>query len=335
MQQSKIIQLGLSYAQSLWAYHFAGTPRPFSASFAVTNKCNLQCSYCNCPNLNTPDLTIEQMRILFTRLKKMGVIRLGLLGGEPLIRTDIGDIVALAREMDFFISMNTNLLLYRRYQEQLAHVDYFFTSLDGTPAKHLANRGMHSFDRITDAIKDIVAHGKKVTAICVVTDPDYSAVDYLIDFALREQIDIHFQPECYDAENTKRSAPDSLENNGMREYWRYIRQKKKEGAPITSSIPYLDYLIGWQNYSQTAILDPSAKCAAGQGYLFVDSSGYAYPCPYTKGHVRGVNLLETAWADGFEPKTPCTKCIVGPMLEFNLLFEKPVQSMAGAFSKIS
>ncbi|MBS1619268.1 MAG: radical SAM protein, partial [Bacteroidetes bacterium] len=180
MQQSKIIQLGLSYAQSLWAYHVTGTPRPFSASFAVTNKCNLQCSYCNCPNLNTPDLTIDEMRTLFSRLKRMGVIRLGLLGGEPLVRSDIGEIIALARQMGFFVSMNTNLLLYRRYQEQLADVDYFFTSLDGTPAKHLANRGTHSLARITDAIQDIVARGKKVTAICVVTDPDYTGVDYLL-----------------------------------------------------------------------------------------------------------------------------------------------------------
>jgi len=334
MQAFKIAQLGTAYAQSLWAFHTSGQPRPFSASFAVTNKCNLQCSYCNCPNLNTPELTFDQIEILFAKLKKMGVIRLGLLGGEPLVRKDIGEIVALASDMKFFVSMNTNLLLYKKYEAVLGPVDYYFTSLDGTPEKHIANRGNHSYSRILDAIRSIVDKGKRVTAICVVTDPDYEAVDYLLALAREEKIDIHFQPECYDAENTKRSAPSSLENNAMRNFWRYVKEQKSKGAPITSSFGYLNYLIGWGDYSHTAVYDPTAKCAAGLGYIFIDSSGFTFPCPYTKGNVEGVNLLTTDWAKGFNPKTPCTKCIVGPMLEFNLLFDKPVQSMAGAFNKI-
>jgi MoaA/NifB/PqqE/SkfB family radical SAM enzyme len=335
MEVYKIAELGLAYAQSLWAYHTEGDPHPFSASFAVTNKCNLQCSYCNCPNLKTPELTLPQIEILFAKLKKMGVIRLGLLGGEPLVRKDIGDVIAIAKKMNFFISMNTNLLLYKKYEAVLDPVDYFFTSLDGSPEKHIANRGHHDYGRILEAIRSIVEKKRKVTAICVVTDPDYEAVDYLMNLARKEKIDIHLQPECYDAENTKRSAPSSLENNAMRDYWKHIKELKSKGAPITSSHAYLDYLTGWQNYSQTAVYDPTTKCAAGLGYIFIDSSGFTFPCPYTKGHVPGVNLLETSWADGFNPRTPCTKCIVGPMLEFNLLFEKPVRSLAGTFSKIS
>ena len=66
----------------------------------------------------------------------------------------------------------------------------------------------------------------------------------------------------------------------------------------------------------------------------MDSSGFAFPCPYTKGHVEGVNLLQQSWKDGFNANTPCTECIVGPMLEFNLLFQKPIQASIGALSKI-
>lgn len=333
MQASNIVQLGLAYAQSLWAYKVNGQPRPFSASFAVTNKCNLQCAYCNCPNLNTIDLNLDKIAFLFRKLKSMGVIRLGLLGGEPMVRKDIGEIVALAKQVGFFVSMNTNLLLYQRYEDVLDPVDYYFTSIDGTPEKHIRNRGNHSYDRIISSIRSIVKKGKKVTAICVVTDPDFETVDYLTDLAVAENIDIHFQPECYDAENTKRSAPDTLHNEEMRAFWKYVLAQKQKGKPITSSQTYLNYLVQWDNYKQTAVLDSQEQCAAGRGYLFVDSSGAAYPCPYTKGHVQAVDLLKEEWADGFNPNTPCTKCIVGPMLEFNLLFAKPVQASLGALSK--
>jgi MoaA/NifB/PqqE/SkfB family radical SAM enzyme len=334
MRVSKVAQLGLGYAQSLWSYRTGSGPRPFSASFAVTNKCNLQCSYCNCPNLKTPELTLNQIGILFTKLKKMGVIRLGLLGGEPLVRKDIGEVIALARKMNFFISMNTNLLLYKKFESVLEPVDYYFTSLDGSPEKHIANRGNHDYNRVLAAIRSLVDKKKKVTAICVVTDPDFEAVDYLIKLAKKEKIDIHFQPECYDAENTKRSAPSSLDNYAMRNYWKHIKELKSKGAPITSSFAYLNYLIAWQNYAQTSVYDSQIKCAAGLGYIFIDSSGFTYPCPYTKGQVAGVNLLETDWTEGFNARTPCTKCIVGPMLEFNLLFDRPIRSIAGAFNKI-
>lgn len=334
MQLSNVVELGLAYAQSLWAYHRNAEPHPFSASFAVTNKCNLQCAYCNCPNLNTPELSLSQIETLFDKLKKMGVIRLGLLGGEPLVRKDIGEVVEMAKQKGFFVSMNTNLLLYRKYASVLSGVDYYFTSLDGSAEKHIANRGNHSYEKIIEAIRMIVANGKKVTAICVVTDPDFESADYLVDLAIKEKIDIHFQPECYDAENTKRSAPSEMENEAMRKYWQYVIKLKTNGSPITSSNAYLNYLVKWSNYKQTALFDPAAKCAAGRGFLFVDSSGFTFPCPYTKGQVEGVNLLEEDWAKGFNPNTPCTKCIVGPMLEFNLLFEKPFQALSGAINKI-
>lgn len=332
MHTRQLLQLASAYGQSMLAFKAKGSPRPFSASFAVTNGCNIQCSYCNCPNLKTPELSLDQIRILFTKLKKMGVVRLGLLGGEPLLRRDILEIISMARGLGFFISMNTNLLLYPKYKDDLDDIDYFFTSLDGAPEKHMANRGQQNYGRIIDALRHIVARGQKATAICVVTDPDRASADYLIDLAEKEKITIHFQPECYDAENTLRSAPDSLAQSEMRDFWLYLIDRKKRGARISSSMEYLRYISKWENYSRTAFYDPDTRCAAGRGYIFIDSSGVTFPCPYTKGHVDGIDLMTEDWNEKFDPQTPCTKCIVGPMLEFNLLFDKPVSSVISAMS---
>jgi hypothetical protein len=43
-----------------------------------------------------------------------------------------------------------------------------------------------------------------------------------------------------------------------------------------------------------------------------------------KGKTQGVDLLASGWREAWDRKTPCTTCTVGPMLEFNLLFQRPL-----------
>jgi MoaA/NifB/PqqE/SkfB family radical SAM enzyme len=334
MDLFKLGQVAIAYSQSLLAYQLNGGPRPFSASFAVSNRCNIHCHYCNFPNMDLNDLSLDKIDLLFKRLKRMGVRRLGLLGGEPLLRRDIHDIISLATKAEFLVSLNSNLLLYDKHKNKLDAIDYFFTSLDGTPEKHISNRGKQDFDRIIEAIKDIVQRGKKISAICVVTENDYDSVDYLIELAKKEKFTVHFQPECFDTEIVMRSAPIDLENKSTSDFWNYLYQRKLEGAPIASSKAYLKYISGWKDFKVSSVYSPNDRCAAGRGYLFVDAQGVAYPCAFTKGKVKGVNLLEEEWEESFNPNTPCTKCIVGPMLEFNMLFKKPIQTIVNALGNV-
>jgi len=335
MQASKLVQLANAYTQSLLAYKLDRTPRPFSASFAVSNRCNIRCVYCNCPNLDPSELTLSQIEVIFSRLKSMGVKRLGLLGGEPLFRRDIIDIIALGKAYGFSLSMNTNLLMYEKYKHQLDDIDFFFTSLDGTPEKHFKNRGNQSYNKILSAIRQIISKGQKITAICVVTDVDYESTDYLLDLARKEHFNIHFQPECYDTENVLRSAPSDMVNEEIRNFWKYLIEQKRQGAPVSSSMQYLKYISQWNNYSITALQDDDTRCGAGWGFIYIDADGQAYPCPYVKGFVEGVNMVSDEWAQNFARQNPCSRCIVGPMLEFNLLFQKPAQTLFSAFNTIT
>src|SRR4051812_8457401 len=98
-------RMGRAFAASLHALKTQAAPRPFSAAFAVTNRCNLRCRYCNFPLLDPTELGLPQIERLFDVLRALGVVRLGLVGGEPLVRKDLGEIVALARARRFFISL--------------------------------------------------------------------------------------------------------------------------------------------------------------------------------------------------------------------------------------
>src|SRR5438874_3051356 len=139
-----------------------GPPRPFSATFVVTNRCNLRCAYCNCPYIDPTNLDLRQIDLLFDRLRAMGIRRLGLAGGEPMMRKDLGEIIAQAKAHGFWVSVNTNLTLFDRHPERLALADLVYTSLDGDEAAHMAARGEDAHAGVIAGIKALVADGKPV-----------------------------------------------------------------------------------------------------------------------------------------------------------------------------
>ena len=324
MRLTEKLAVGYAYGSSLLAYMVDGAPQPFSATFAVTNRCNLRCEYCNCPYIDPTNLDLGRIEVLFDRLHGMGIRRLGLAGGEPLLRADLPDIVALAKSRGFFVSVNSNLTLFHRHPERLALADLVYTSLDGDAAAHVAARGEKAHEGVLAAISQLVAGGKPVIAICVVTEHSVDQLDFLLDQAQRLGIRMHFQPQCVDTDIVRGAVAPSLRNERLRGFWRRLLEEKRLGRPIVSSSPYLEYLSQWDDFSISAVLDPETRCPAGHGYLYIDPQGKAWSCAYTKGKTTPVDLLSQDWRTAWNRQNPCTKCTVGPMLEFNLLFRRPL-----------
>ena len=323
MRAAEKLSVGYAYATSLLAYMVDGPPRPFSATFAVTNRCNLRCGYCNCPFIDPTNLSLEQIDVLFGRLKDMGIRRLGLAGGEPLLRADLGEIIAMAKHRRFFVSVNSNLTLFDRHPERLRLADICYTSLDGDAAAHNAARGERSYEGVIDGITRLVGDGKPVIAICVVTEHSVAQAEHLLRLAETIGFRMHFQPQCTDTEIVRGAVATSVSNEQLRGFWRHLLEEKRKGRPIVSSTSYLDYLSKWQDFSVSAYYDPAVRCPAGHGYLYVDPQGKAYACAYTKGKMVGIDLLAEDWRTAWNRETPCTSCTVGPMLEFNMLFKRP------------
>lgn len=327
MGSGERLAIAAAFARSLWSFHIdQAHPRPLSASFAVTNRCNLRCSYCNTPFLDPSELELEQIELLLDRLAQLGVKRLGLAGGEPLVRKDIGRIVDLAKAAGFYVTLNTNLLLYERRASELQAVDLFFTSLDGDRQAHEASRGPDSFDGILAAIRSIVRGGRPVVAICVVTEHNLDSADGLLEVAEAEGFRVHFQPRCTDTAIVRGELGAAMTHERLRSFWKELLQRKREGRPVASSQPYLEALAVWQDFGRVAHVDPDRHCAAGRGFLYVDPVAAAYPCAYTKGKMAPVDMLGDDWREALGRETPCTWCVVGPYLEFNLLYSKPLRT---------
>ncbi|HJQ83709.1 MAG TPA: radical SAM protein [Candidatus Binatia bacterium] len=324
MRLAEKLSLGYAYGTSLLSYMVDGPPRPFSATFAVTNRCNLRCSYCNCPFIDPTSLDLPRIELLFDRLREMGIRRLGLAGGEPMMRRDLGEIIALAKARGFWVSVNSNLTLFDRHPERLALADLVYTSLDGDEDAHVAARGDGSWDGVVTAIRALVGGGKPVIAICVVTEHSIGHADGLLRLAEALGFRMHFQPQCIDTDVVRGTVSDAVSNERFRAFWRSLLDEKRRGRPIVSSTPYLEFLSRWDDFSVSAFYAPGVRCAAGNGFLYIDPLGRAYPCVYVKGKTTPVDLLAHGWREAWNRKTPCTVCTVGPMLEFNLLFQRPL-----------
>ena len=324
------LRLGWAFARSLASYELGGAARPFSATFSVTNRCNLRCRYCNTPFLDPHHLNLDEIAVLFRKLKRLGVVRLGLAGGEPLVREDLGDIVALAKAQGFWISLNSNLNLYRRAQALFDDVSLVFTSLDGTAGHHRESRGDKSLHGTLDAIRSLRARRIPVVAICVVDTHNLDDTDYLLALAIELDIRIHFQPRCSDTEIVRGAYADDIDNATLRAFWHGLRERRAAGARIASTTLYLDHLGAWADFRQAAIAAPRTRCAAGVGFFYIDPQGNAFPCAYTKGKVPAINLLRDDWRGPRTGAAPCTDCAVGPMVEFNTLFRHPLRAVVDA-----
>ena len=131
---------------------------------SVTDRCNLRCRYCMpaegvpwLPHENI--LTYEEILRLARLMAGLGVDRLRLTGGEPLVRKDV---VALAAELRAipgikFLGITTNGVLLEEMAKPLcdAGVDGLNISLDTTsPARYAAITG---FDRYADVMRGLNA----------------------------------------------------------------------------------------------------------------------------------------------------------------------------------
>lgn len=104
----------------------------------VTDRCNIRCFYCMPENVKfLPQrdvLSFEEIERLVRILASLGVDRVRITGGEPLVRSEIWKLISMIRAIDGIrdIAMTTNGLLLAEQAEKLksAGLDRLNVSLD-------------------------------------------------------------------------------------------------------------------------------------------------------------------------------------------------------------
>ena len=106
-----------------------------SLRITLTNRCNVNCLYCHHDGMvkSKDEMTADELYTICKIAKKLGVKKIRLSGGEPLLKKDIVEIVERIASLDFKdISMTTNGILLEKYAQDLkdAGLDRVNVSLD-------------------------------------------------------------------------------------------------------------------------------------------------------------------------------------------------------------
>jgi cyclic pyranopterin phosphate synthase len=131
---------------------------------SVTDRCNLSCVYCTPANgihwLPKDDLlTFEEITTIANVAAELGITKVRLTGGEPLVRTDLTDLVARLATMPAIkdISMTTNGILLKHYaqglkQAGLKRVNISLDTLDRAKFERITRH-----DRLQEVLSGIEA----------------------------------------------------------------------------------------------------------------------------------------------------------------------------------
>ena len=121
--------------------------RPTTLLAELTHRCPLRCPYCSNPldlvRANA-ELGTEDWKRVFTEARALGVLQLGLSGGEPMIRKDLEDLAAHARGLGLYTTLVTSGLgLTRQRAERLRdagleHIQISIQDADTAVAEKIA-----------------------------------------------------------------------------------------------------------------------------------------------------------------------------------------------------
>lgn len=173
---------------------------------SVTDRCDFRCVYCMSEEMTflprAQVLTLEEIAQVAEAFTELGVEKIRLTGGEPLVRRNIDDLVSTIGQLpgltDF--AMTTNGAGLRRHaralrQGGMKRLNISLDSLDPERFRNLTRTG--DLDKVIDGIHAAREAGFeriKLNAVILKGRNDDEVVE-LVDFARRHELDISFIEE--------------------------------------------------------------------------------------------------------------------------------------------
>ena len=167
---------------------------------SVTNKCNLNCSYCKrTDNIESEIITFHEIEKIVDLFSRLGIKKIRLTGGEPLIREDILDIISLCKNKygvkELALTTNGILLTDKAKELKNAGLDRVNISMDSLePAKYSEITRANSLPIVLKGIEKALEVGLKPLKINVVLmkGKNEDEIDSFIHLAKENEIEVRF-----------------------------------------------------------------------------------------------------------------------------------------------
>ena len=296
-----------------------GQSYPLAATLLVTLQCNLRCAYCDFPSRQTTQMSTEELLDVVRALARAGTVRYSVSGGEPLLRSDLGQVLAEIRRLGGLTSLTTNGTLLADRLEEVGPVDYLLATLEGDEATHDRLRGPGSHRRTVRGLESVRARypDKKLGLITGVSRTNAHALGATFDVARELGCRVHFQP----IQSTHSWGGDTstlLEQEEIRSVFRELLALKNRGFPIGNSRAYLEFIL------ENPVGRADQKCYAGRYVMTILPDGSMVNCCMILGtRTDWPNVLHQDLATCMEQisRKECQGCTASPYVENALLLD--------------
>lgn len=316
MRRADAVRNGFRIAQRLVVAKLTGRRIPLQAWLFLTDRCNADCFYCfTRPHTRGKrEMSTQQVTALVDDLARMGTIHFILIGGEPLLRDDIGQIVGHVRRHRGIVELRTNGYLVAERLDEIRGVDSLCISLDGDEETNDLNRGPGAFRRAMRGIEAAVGAGLNVHLHGVVTRHNLHRLEYLARLARDLRVHVSYNNARVEGGDPERY----LSDEELRQLYRECRRLKAAGYPILTHDLAYEYVIGWpfpyrkvfgKNEAEAVRKAGLLRCNLTSHCININADGYVYPCGSLFGSY-GANLHEVGLQRAWEhlADAPCLCC---------------------------
>lgn len=265
------------------------------------------------------DSSVETEKKILRQIYDSGACSVAFEGGEPLLRKDLGEILAFSRSLPLQTSLITNgTLLESRIDEIASYINgSLYVSLDGLEKTHDTIRGVDGCFR--KAVRGITASSAKVlvTINTTIMAENIHEIEDLVMLAkdLGARISLAV---AYEYCNAEASAPASQE---IKELAGRLLEMKKKDYPLVNSVRYFEVVAKEKKWT----CKPWVSVNVGpEGKLVL-------PCYVRNEYATGISVFETSIKtaiSGFDWNEikSCQKCSLHCYVEPSLILSGNVQT---------
>lgn len=260
---------------------------------AVTYRCNAKCHMCN--TWMHPSDPADEIQPKHVEKMPSGLEFLNITGGEPFLRDDIEEIVAVARQKSRRIVISTNgyftdrvVALLRKYPDLGVRV-----SLEGLPSANDALRGIpDGFDHGIRTILQLKRMGARDVGFGI-TVSDRNAKDLLELYELARCLEVEFATAIVHNGYYFHKADNAIEKKEevAASFHEVIRDQLKSWRPKDWFRAYFNHGIINYVYGGSRLL----PCEMGREIFLVDPFGEVRPCNVLESSMG--NIKDSAFSD--------------------------------------
>ena len=322
---------------------WGAAPVPLAVNLLLTYRCNLRCAYCEVWRQPPAELDTNAVCRLIDELAAAGTERLGLGGGEPMLRRDVGAVIDHAKSRGLTVSMVSNGLQIPERIGELAGLDFLAISLDGAEAVHDAVRGKGSYAKAVAAIAAARDAGIDVWTTTVLTRRNVAQVPETVALAQHLGVRATFLPvmtEGLAARNADELKPDGAEFVAALDW--LIAERRRPGSPVAVSEDLLRfYRTRWGSAGTAprpgAWHGGELACRAGRLFCSISPDGKLYPCNYLQGAMPGHDVVAEGFAAALErlAAPDCAGCWCDSFIESNMIFDLRPGAVLNAITQLT